>query len=147
MLRRRSMMTTAAPTGVTLEWGSLSGNASGPLYNKIRTINVANHTTGTLTINLSISVTRPWSSEATVTITKYEGASSTIIANEVAVPYSTTSTITISPGQYAALRIYARDFDVEASSWENLDFSAIITGGVLSGQTVTVGSTSEWHLS
>ena len=147
MLRRRSMMTTAAPTGVTLEWGSLSGNASGPLYNKIRTINVTNHTTGTLTINLSISVTRPWSSEATVTITKYEGASSTIIANEVAVPYSTTSTITISPGQYAALRIYARDFDVEASSWENLDFSAIITGGVLSGQTVTVGSTSEWHLS
>ena len=140
------MMTTAAPTGVTLEWGSLSGNASGPLYNKIRTINVTNHTTGTLTINLSISVTRPWSSDATVTITKYEGASSTIIANEVAVPYSTTSTITISPGQYAALRIYARDFDVEASSWENLDFSAIITGGVLSGQTVTVGSTSEWYL-
>ena len=140
------MMTTAAPTGVTLEWGSLSGDASGPLYNKIRTINVTNHTTGTLTINLSISVTRPWSSEATVTITKYEGASSTIIANEVAVPYSTTSTITISPGQYAALRIYARDFDVEASSWENLDFSAIIIGGVLSGQTVTVGSTSEWYL-
>ena len=141
------MMVTAAPAGVTLEWGSLSGNASGPLYNKIRTINVTNHTTGTLTINLSISVTRPWSSEATVTITKYEGASSTVIADTVPVPYSTTSTITITPGQYAALRIYAVDLDVEASSWENLDFSAIITGGVLSGQTVTVGSTSEWYLS
>lgn len=62
-------------------------------------------------------------------------------------PYSTTSTITITPGQYAALRIYARDLDVYASSWENLDFSAIITGGVLSGQTVTVGSPSEWYLS
>ena len=140
------MMVTAAPAGVTLEWGSLSGSASGPLYNKIRTINVTNHTTGTLTINLSISVTRPWSSDATVTITKYEGASSIVIVDEVTVPYSTTSTITITPGQYAALRIYARDLDVEASSWENLDFSAIITGGVLSGQTVTVGSTSEWSL-
>ena len=141
------MMVTAAPAGVTLEWGSLSGSASGSLYNKIRTINVTNHTTGTLTINLSISVTRPWSSDATVTITKYEGASSIVIVDEVTVPYSTTSTITITPGQYAALRIYARDLDVEASSWENLDFSAIITGGVLSGQTVTVGSTSEWYLS
>ena len=140
------MMVTAAPAGVTLEWGSLSGSASGPLYNKIRTINVTNHTTGTLTINLSISVTRPWSSGATVTITKYEGASSTVVADTVPVPYSTTSTITITPGQYAALRIYAVDLDEEAS-WENLDFSAIITGGVLSGQTVTVGSTSEWHLS
>ena len=147
MLRRRTMMTASAPAGVTLEWGSLSGNASGPLYNKIRTINVTNHTTGTLTINLSISVTRPWSSEATATITKYEGASYTVIANNVTVPYSTTSTITITPGQYAALRIYAVDSDLYASSWENLDFSAIITGGVLSGQTVTVGSTSEWYLS
>ena len=146
MLRRRTMMTSAAPAGVTLEWGSLSGSASGPLYNKIRTINVTNHTIGTLTINLSISVTRPWSSGATVTITKYEGGSSTVIANNVAVPYSTTSTITITPGQYAALRIYAQDLDIYASSWENLDFSATITGGVLSGQTVTVGSTSEWHL-
>ena len=140
------MMTAPAPTGVTLEWGSLSGNASGTLYNKIRTINVTNHTTGTLTINLSISVTRPWSSAATVKITKYEGASSTVIANNVSVPYSTTRTITITPGQYAALRIYAVDLDEEAS-WENLDFSATITGGVLSGQTVTVGSTSEWYLS
>lgn len=147
MLRRRTMTTASAPAGVTLEWGSLSGSASGPLYNKIRTINVTNHTTGTLTINLSISVTRPWSSAATVTITKYEGASSTVIADTVSVPYSTTRTITITPGQYAALRIYALDLDVEASSWENLDFSAIITGGVLSGQTVTVGSTSEWYLS
>ena len=147
MLRRRTMMTASAPTGVTLEWGSLSGNASGPLYNKIRTINVTNHTTGTLTINLSISVTRPWSSAATATITKYEGASYTVIANNVTVPYSTTSTITITPGQYAALRICAADSDLDASSWENLDFSAIITGGVLSGQTVTVGSTSEWYLS
>ena len=146
MLRRRTMMTSAAPAGVTLEWGSLSGSASGPLYNKIRTINVTNHTIGTLTINLSISVTRPCSSGATVTITKYEGGSSTVIANNVAVPYSTTSTITITPGQYAALRIYAQDLDIYASSWENLDFSATITGGVLSGQTVTVGSTSEWHL-
>ena len=141
------MMTASAPAGVTLEWGSLSGNASGPLYNKIRTINVTNHTTGTLTINLSISVTRPWSSEATATITKYEGASYTVIANNVTVPYSTTSTITITPGQYAALRIYAADSDYYGASWENLDFSAIITGGVLSGQTVTVGSTSEWYLS
>ena len=141
------MMTASAPAGVTLEWGSLSGSAYGPLYNKIRTINITNHTTGTLTINLSISVTRPWSSGATVTITKYEGASSTVIADTVSVPYSTTSTITITPGQYAALRIYAADLDVDASSWENLDFSAIITGGVLSGQTVTVGSTSEWYLS
>ena len=141
------MMTASAPAGVTLEWGSLSGSASGPLYDKIRTINVTNHTTGTLTINLSISVTRPWSSAATVTITKYEGASSTVIAYTVSVPYSTTRTITITPGQYAALRIYAVDLDVDASSWENLDFSAIITGGVLSGQTVTVGSTSEWYLS
>ena len=141
------MMTASAPAGVTLEWGSLSGNASGPLYNKIRTINVTNHTTGTLTINLSISVTRPWSSAATATITKYEGVSYTVIANNVTVPYSTTSTITITPGQYAALRIYAVDSDLYASSWENLDFSAIITGGVLSGQTVTVGSTSEWYLS
>ena len=140
------MMVTAAPAGVTLEWGSLSGSASGPLYNKIRTINVTNHTTGTLTINLSISVTRPWSSDATVTITKYEGASSIVIVDEVTVPYSTTSTITITPGQYAALRIYARDLDVEAASWENLDFSAIITGGVLSGQTVTVGSNYIWYL-
>ena len=140
------MMTASAPAGVTLEWGSLSGNASGPLYNKIRTINVTNHTTGTLTINLSISVTRPWSSEATATITKYEGASYTVIANNVTVPYSTTSTITITPGQYAALRIYAADSDEDAS-WENLDFSATITGGVLSGQTVTVGETSEWYLS
>ena len=55
MLRRRAMMITAAPTGVTLVWGSLSGSASGPLYNKIRTINVTNHTIGTLKINLSIS--------------------------------------------------------------------------------------------
>ena len=146
MLRRRTMMASVAPAGVTLEWGSLSGSASGPLYNKIRTINVTNHTIGTLTINLSISVTRPWSSGATVTITKYEGGSSTVIANNVAVPYSTTSTITITPGQYAALRIYAQDLDIYASSWENLDFSATITGGVLSGQTVTVGSTSEWYL-
>ena len=146
MLRRRTMMASVAPAGVTLEWGSLSGSASGPLYNKIRTINVTNHTIGTLTINLSISVTRPWSSGATVTITKYEGGSSTVIANNVAVPYSTTSSITITPGQYAALRIYAQDLDIYASSWENLDFSATITGGVLSGQTVTVGSTSEWHL-
>ena len=140
------MMITATPAGVTLEWGSLSGSASGPLYNKIRTINVTNHTTGTLTINLSISVTRPWSSGATVTITKYEGGSSTVIANNVAVPYSKTSTITITPGQYAALRIYAVDLDVEGPSWENLDFSAVITGGTLSGQTVTVGATSEWYL-
>ena len=147
MLRRRTMMASVAPAGVTLEWGSLSGSASGPLYNKIRTINVTNHTIGTLTINLSISVTRPWSSGATVTITKYEGGSSTVIANNVAVPYSTTSTITITPGQYAALRIYAVDLDVEGPSWENLDFSVIITGGVLSGQTVTVGSPSEWDLS
>ena len=147
MLRRRTMMASVAPAGVTLEWGSLSGSASGPLYNKIRTINVTNHTIGTLTINLSISVTRPWSSGATVTITKYEGGSSTVIANNVAVPYSTTSTITITPGQYAALRIYAQDLDVEGPSWENLDFSVIITGGVLSGQTVTVGSPSEWYLS
>ena len=146
MLRRRAMMITAAPAGVTLEWGSLSGSASGPLYNKIRTINVTNHTTGTLTINLSISVTRPWSSGATATITKYEGGSSTVIANNVAVPYSTTSTITITPGQYAALRIYAVDSDIDAPSWESLNFSATITGGVLSGQTVTVGSTSEWYL-
>ena len=147
MLRRRTMMTASAPAGVTLEWGSLSGKASGPLYDKTRTINVTNHTTGTLTINLSISVTRPWSSAATATITKYEGASYTVIANNVTVPYSTTSTITITPGQYAALRIYAVDSDLYESSWENLDFSAIITGGVLSGQTVTVGSTSEWYLS
>ena len=147
MLRRRTMMTASAPAGVTLEWGSLSGNAYSYLYNKIRTINVTNHTTGTLTINLSISVTRPWSSEATATITKYEGASYTVIADNVAVPYSTTSTITITPGQYAALRIYAADSDYYGASWENLDFSAIITGGVLSGQTVTVGSTSEWYLS
>ena len=141
------MMTASAPAGVTLEWGSLSGNASGPLYNKIRTINVTNHTTGTLTINLSISVTRPWSSGATATITKYEGASYTVIANNMTVPYSTTSTITITPGQYAALRIYAEDLSYDEVSWENLDFSVIITGGVLSGQTVTVGSTSEWYLS
>ena len=140
------MMTSVVPAGVTLGWGSLSGSASGTLYNKIRNINVTNHTTGTLTINLSISVTRPWSSGATVTITKYEGGSSTVIANNVAVPYSTTSTITITPGQYAALRISAQDLDLDASSWENLDFSATITGGVLSGQTVTVGSTSEWYL-
>lgn len=140
------MMATAAPAGVTLEWGSLSGSASGTLYNKIRTINVTNHTTGTLTINLSISVTRPWSSDATVTITKYEGASSIVIVDAVTVPYSTTSTITITPGQYAALRIYARDLDVEKALWENLDFSAIITGGVLSRQTVTVGSNNEWYL-
>ena len=146
MLRRRTMMTSAAPAGVTLEWGSLSGSASGPLYNKIRTINVTNHTIGTLTINLSISVTRPWSSGATATITKYEGGSSTVIADGVSVPYSTTSTITITPGQYAALRIGLVDSDLDASSWENLDFSATITGGVLSGQTVTVGSTSEWYL-
>ena len=140
------MMTSAAPAGVTLEWGSLDGYASGPLYNKIRTINVTNHTIGTLTINLSISVTRPWSSGATATITKYEGGSSTVIANNAAVPYSTTSTITITPGQYAALRIGVVDSDLYASSWENLDFTATITGGVLSGQTVTVGSTSEWYL-
>ena len=147
MLRRRTMMTASAPAGVTMEWGSLSGNASGPLYNKIRTINVTNHTTGTLTINLSISVTRPWSSAATATITKYEGVSYTVIANNVTVPYSTTSTITITPGQYAALRICAKDLSYDEVSWEKLDFSAIITGGVLSGQTVTVGSTSEWYLS
>ena len=36
--------------------------------------------------------------------------------------------------------------NLDASSWENLDFSATIIGGVLSGQTVTVGSTSEWYL-
>ena len=147
MLRKRVMLASQAPTGIVLEWGTLSGSASGPLYNKIRTINVTNHTTGTLTINLSISVTRPWSTEANVTITKYEGASSTVIANGVAVPYSTTTTITITPGQYAALRIYALDLDTEAPSWENLDFSATITGGVLSGQTVTVGATNEWYLS
>ena len=146
MLRRRTMMASAAPAVVTLGWGSLSGSASGPLYNKIRTINITNHTIGTLTINLSISVTRPWSSDATATITKYEGGSSTVIANNVAVPYSTTSSITITPGQYAALRIGLVDSDLDASSWENLDFSATITGGVLSGQTVTVGSTSEWYL-
>ena len=140
------MMTSVVPAGVTLEWGSLSGSASGPLYNKIRTINVTNHTTGTLTINLSISVTRPWSTEANVTITKYEGASSTVIVSEASVPYSTTTTITITPGQYAALRIGLVDSDLDASSWENLDFSATITGGTLSGQTVTVGSTSEWYL-
>ena len=140
------MMTAPAPTGVTLEWGSLSGNASGPLYNKIRTINVTNHTTGTLTINLSISVTRPWSSAATVTITKYAGASSTVIANNVSLPYSTTTSITITPGQYAGLRIYAVDSDSEYASWENLYGTMQITGGTLSGQTVTVGSNYRWYL-
>ena len=116
MLRKRVMLASQAPTGIVLEWGTLSGSASGPLYDKIRTINVTNHTTGKLTINLSISVTRPWSTDAKVTITKYEGASSTVIANNVAVPYSTTSTITITPGQYAALRIYAQDLDIYALS-------------------------------
>ena len=100
-----------------------------------------------LTINLSISVTRPWSTKANVTITKYEGASSTVIVSEASVPYSTTTTITITPGQYAALRIYELDLSVEAPSWENLDFSVMITGGTLSGQTVTVGATNEWDLS
>lgn len=145
-MRRRLMMASAAPAGVTLEWGSLSGYASGPLYNKTRTINVTNHTIGTLTINLSISVTRPYSSGATASITKYKGETSTVIADRAAVPYSTTSTITITPGQYAALDIGLIDYDSEYPAWENLDFSATITGGVLSGQTVTVGSTSEWYL-
>ena len=146
MIRIRTMMASSAPTGVTLEWGTLTGSASGILYNKERPITITNHTTGTLTINLSISLTRPYSDSATATITKYTGSTSTVIADNVAIPYSTTTTIVITPGQYAGLRIYAKDSDSEYASWENLYGIMTITGGTLSGQTVTVGSNYRWYL-
>ena len=69
-----------------------------------------------------------------------------VIANNVAIPYSTTTTIVITPGQYAGLRIYAVDSDSEHAAWENLDGVMTITGGTLSGQTVTVGSNYRWYL-
>lgn len=146
MLRKRSMMVTAAPTGVTLEWGTLTGSASSALYNKERPITITNHTTGTLTINISIELTRPYSDSAKATITKYTGSTPTVIANNVAIPYSTTTSITITPGQFAGLRIYAVDSDSEHASWENLYGTMQITGGTLSGQTVTVGSNYRWYL-
>ena len=34
MIRIRTMMVSSAPTGFTLEWGTLTGSASGILYNK-----------------------------------------------------------------------------------------------------------------
>ena len=139
-------MSSVVPTGVTLNWGTLTGSASGVLYNKERPITITNHTTGTLTINLSISLTRPYSDSATATITKYANSTSTVIANNVALPYSTTTTIVVTPGQYAGLRIYATDSDSEYASWENLYGTMTITGGSITGQTVTVGSPFNWYL-
>lgn len=146
MIRIRTMMSSAVPTGVTLNWGTSTGTKSGVLYDKESPIIITNHTTGTLTINLSISLTRPYSDYATATITKYANSTSTVIANNVALPYSTTTTIVVTPGQYAGLRIRALDYDSEYPALENLDGVMQITSGSITWQTVTVGSNYRWYL-
>ena len=146
MLRKRTMLSSVIPEGVTIKWGTATGTASGILYIKETPVTITNYTTGTLTISISISLIKSYSDSATATITKYVDATPTVIASSVAIPYSTTTTIVVTPGHSASLRIYAVDSDSEYASWENIHGTMTITGGTITGQTVTVGTPNIWYL-
>ena len=145
MLRKRTILASTAPSA-SVQWGTLSGSASGSLYNKIRALVYSNYSSGTMTINLSIDITKPWADSGTATITKYISGNGTVIANTVAIPYSTTTSIVITPGQSAGLGLYLRDTSVEAASYEDLDFSIVITSATIDGVPISIGATNQWYL-
>ena len=145
MLRKRIMLASAAPI-TSIKWGTLSGSASGSLYNKIRALIYSNYSLGTMTINLSIDITKPWADSGTATIIKYISGNGKVIADSVEIPYSTTTSIVIKPGQSAGLGLYLCDTSIEAASYDNLDFYITITSATIDGVPISVGATNQWNL-
>ena len=145
MLRKRTLLKNAVQVP-SIAWGSLFGSAGGPLYDKIRALLYSNYSSGTMTINLSIDITKHWADSGTAKITKYISGNGTVIANDVAIPYSTTTSIVITPGQSIGLGLYLRNTSIEVNSYDNLDFNVTITSATISGVPVQITGDATWYM-
>ena len=145
MLRKRTLLKnkTQVPT---IAWGSLSGSASGPLYSKRKYFTFTNFTTGSMVINFSYSLTRPWSDNAVGGIeTNMNGLINTIETNR-ALPFSGSSSVTASVGSSTSVKVTLVDYTAEYPSYENLDFSITITSATIGGVPVQITGDATWHM-
>ena len=145
MLRKRTLLKneTQVPT---IAWGSLSGSASGSLYDKRRYFTFTNFTTGSMVINFSYSLTRPWSDNAVGSIeTNMNGLINTIETNR-ALPFSGSSSVTASVGSSTSVKIKLIDYTPGYPSYENLDFNVTITSATIGGVPVQITGDATWYM-
>ena len=145
MLRKRTLLKNAAQVP-SIAWGSLSGSASGPLYNKSKYFTFTNFTTGSMIINFSYSLTRPWSDNAVGGIeTNMNGLINTIESDR-ALPFSGLGSITASVGSSTSVKVTLTDYTSEYPSYENLDFNVTITSATIDGVPVQITGDATWHM-
>ena len=145
MLRRRTLLKNdiQAPS---ISWGALSGSASGPTYNKRKYFTFTNFTTGSMIINFSYNLTRPWSDNAVGSIeTNMNGLINTIESNKV-LPFSGLSSVTASVGSSTSIKVALVDYTADYPSYENLDFSITITSATINGVPVQITGDDTWHM-
>ena len=145
MLRKRTLLKNAVQVP-SIAWGSLSGSASGPLFNKRKYITFTNFTTGSMVINFSYSLTRPWSDNAVGGIeTNMNGLINTIESDR-ALPFSGLGSITASVGSSTSVNVTLIDYTPEYPSYENLDFNVTITSATIDGVPVQITGDATWHM-
>ena len=145
MLRKRTLLKNEVQ-GPSISWGTLSGSASGPSYNKRKYFTFTNFTTGSMVINFSYSLTRPWSDNAVGSVeTDMNGLINTIESSRV-LPFSGLSSVTASVGSSTSIKITLVDYTAEYPSYENLDFSVTITSATIDGVPVQITGDDTWHM-
>ena len=145
MLRRRTLLKNdiQAPS---ISWGSLSGSASGPSYIKRKYFTFTNFTTGSMVINFSYSLTRPWSDVAVGSIeTNMNGLINNIESDRL-LPFSGSSSVTASVGSSTSVKITLVDYTADYPSYENLDFSVTITSATIDGVPVQITGNDTWYM-
>ena len=145
MLRKRTLLKNEVQVP-SIAWGSLSGSASGPLYRKRKYFTFTNFTTGSMVINFSYSLTRPWSYTAVGGMeTNMNGIINTIETDR-ALPFSGSSSVTASVGSSTSVNITLVDYTAGYPSYENLDFSITITSATIDGVPVQITGDATWHM-
>ena len=145
MLRKRTLLKNEVQVP-SIAWGSLSGSASGPSYNKRKYFTFTNFTTGSMVINFSYSLTKPWSDIADGSIeTNMNGLINTIESDR-ALPFSGSSSVTASVGSSTSVKIALTDYTPEYPSYENLDFNVTITSATIGGVPVQITGDATWHM-
>ena len=145
MLRRRTLLKNAEQVP-SIAWGSLSGSASGPSYNKRKYFTFTNFTTGSMIINFSYSLTRPWSDNAVGGIETSMNGFINTIESDRALPFSGSSSVTASVGSITSVKITLIDYTPEYPSYENLDFNVTITSATIGGVPVQITGDATWHM-
>ena len=145
MLRKRTLLKNEVQVP-SIAWGSLSGSASGPSYSKRKYFTFTNFTTGSMVINFSYSLTRPWSDNAVGSIeTNMNGLINTIETNR-ALPFSGSSSVTASVGSSTSVEITLVDYTAEYPSYEKLKFSITITSATIGGVPVQITGNDTWNM-